>query len=221
MVEVLFHAAKLEGQPVEPVVDLQHMAGLEGGVGGGARRLVLLDVGAVGCQMLGPAVLADMGEHLLFQGEAGELLQPHQFQVHRGDVGAALGLDGDHVGDVQHDEGFPHGGAADPHLFGQLAVVERVARLELHRDDPAPKGLVRRLTRACRCCHTACLLSVRPVLQGVCFLYHCKLIFQPRQWAICSNFINYFLHFPHSFLQAGRTGASTMPPPAPARRPRR
>src|SRR5699024_3644992 len=33
MVEVLFHAAKLEGQPVEPVVDLQHMAGLAGGVG--------------------------------------------------------------------------------------------------------------------------------------------------------------------------------------------
>ena len=30
------HAAELEGQPVEAVVDLQHMAVLEGGLGGAA-----------------------------------------------------------------------------------------------------------------------------------------------------------------------------------------
>ena len=40
-------------------------------------------------------------------------------------MGAALGLDDHHVGDVQHDEGFPHGGAADAQLLGQLPVVQR------------------------------------------------------------------------------------------------
>ena len=41
-------------------------------------------------------------------------------------MGAALGLDDHHVGDVEHDEGFPHGGAADvAHLGTELLLVQK------------------------------------------------------------------------------------------------
>ena len=40
-------------------------------------------------------------------------------------MGAALGLDGHHMRIVQQDQRFPHGGAADAQLLGQLPVVQR------------------------------------------------------------------------------------------------
>ena len=190
MVEVLLHPAELKGQPVKLVVDFQHVAGFEGAVGGGRCRHIFLDVGAVGRDVFGLAVLVHMEQHLFFQGKPGKLFQPHQLEINGRHIGAALGFDGDHVGDVQHDECLPHRGPADPHFFRQFPVVQRVPGFQLHGDNPAPQGLVRCFARA-GCCHRANLLSCLFIFVWYAFSspYHCRRNPLFRQCTICSNFI--------------------------------
>ena len=75
-------------------------------------------------------------------------------------MGAALGLDGHHMRIVQQDQRFPHGGAADAQLLGQLPVVQRVAGLELHGDDAAAHRVIRQIPRVA-CGHCAFPLPER------------------------------------------------------------
>ena len=208
MVEVILHAAEGKGHAVEGVVEVQH-PGLPA-LGGGLvfQLAVQLNELAVGGLLLGGDVAADAVEHLFFQRVAGKLLHLHQLEVDGGHMGAALGLDGDHVGDVEHDEGFPHGGAADAQLLRQFPVVELVAGLEFHGDDPAADGLIGHLAcTPCGHCPSPPFGSSRVIYQ-----FHCTRAGRRRQEGPATkNGVSAF-----SF----RRGRAPTPPPAPARRPR-
>ena len=156
---MLLHAAELEGPAVEGVVEVEHPGLPVFGVGVALQLAVALEVEPVGGFLLGSQTAPDAVQDLFFQREAGELLHLHQLEVDGGHMGAALGFDRDHVRDVEHDERFPHGGAADAQLLGQLTVVQLVAGFELHCNDPAPDGLVSHF--ACTpYCHGVSLPSV-------------------------------------------------------------
>ena len=129
MVEVLLHAAQLKGPAVEGVVEVEHPRFPVFGGGVALQLAVALKVESVGGLLLGGQTAPDAVQDLLFQREAGELLHFHQLEVDGGHMGAALGLDDHHVGDVEHDERLPHGGAADAQLLRQLPVVQFVAGL--------------------------------------------------------------------------------------------
>ena len=142
MVEVLLHAAELKGPAVEGVVEVEHPGLPVFGVGVALQLAVALEVEPVGGFLLGSQTAPDAVQDLFFQREAGELLHLHQLEVDGGHMGAALGLDVHHMRIVQQDQRFPHGGAADAQLLGQLPVVQLVAGLEVHRNDAAADGLI-------------------------------------------------------------------------------
>ena len=124
---------------MECIIQLQHT--------GSAVRLahirfqhtVCLNVAAVFFLLPGCHMAAQPVQDLFFQCIAGKLLHLHQLQVDGCHMGAALGFDGDHMGDVER--------AADAQLFGQLPVIQRITGLQLHRDDPAADRLVCRFAR--------------------------------------------------------------------------
>ena len=147
VVVVVLHAADLKGAAVEGVVQLQHPSRAAGLAKVCLQRAVIVDAAAIICDLLLGQPAAQPVEHLFFQRIARELFHLHQLQIDGCHMGAALGLDVHHAGYVQHEQRFPHGGAADAQFFRQLPVVQRVAGLELHGNDPAANGLVGRFAR--------------------------------------------------------------------------
>ena len=141
------HPDQLKGSAVERIVQLQQP--------GGTVRLgqicfqhaVVLDVPAVFRFLLGRHMAAQPVQDLLFQRKAGKLLHFHQPQIDGCHMGPALRLDVHHAGQIEHQQCFPHGGAADAKLLCQFTVIQRVAGLELHGDDPAAEGLVGHFAR--------------------------------------------------------------------------
>ena len=151
MVKMCFHAGDLKRLAVELVVQLQQ-AGLPVRLGlVGLQQAVVLNDLPVLLLLLVGQMAAHAVQNLFFQGEAGKLLQLHPLQVDGCHMGTALRLDVHHVGNVEHDQCLPHGGAADAHLLRKLPVVQGVAGLQLHGDDPASDGLIRLFPRTQRC----------------------------------------------------------------------
>ena len=77
----------------------------------------------------------------------------HAVHIFFGDAGnhqALFGQDGDQTLLLQAPQRIPHGGAADAHLLRKLPVVQGVAGLQLHGDDPAADGLIRLFPRTQR-----------------------------------------------------------------------
>ena len=206
---MFLHAAQSKSHPVERVVQIQHPDLPALGPGLPLQLAVALDIKAVGLLLFRGQGAADAVEHLFFQREAGKLLHLHQLEVDGGHMGAALGFDRDHVRDVEHDERFPHGGAADAQLLGQLPVVQLVAGFELHCNDPAPDGLVSHF--ACTpYCHGVSLPSV--IYQFVFSIVPGRKRFVKRNAGkSCTVFT--FL-----FWASGTVPVPTRPP-APDRRP--
>ena len=161
MVEVLLHAAELEGPAVEGIVEVKHPGLPVFGVGVALQLAVALEVEPVGGFLLGSQTAPDAVQDLFFQREAGELLHLHQLEVDGGHMGAALGRDDHHVGNVQHDEGFPHGGAADAELLRQLMIVEFIAGFQFHCNDTAADGLVCSLSCTPYCHRSSLLLATK------------------------------------------------------------
>ena len=153
MVKMCFHAGDLKRLAVELVVQLQQ-AGLPVRLGlVGLQQAVVLNDLPVLLLLLVGQMAAHAVQDLFFKGKTGKLLQLHPLQVDRSHMGAALGLDVHHVGNVEHDQRFPHRGTADAHLLRKLPVVQGVAGLQLHGDDPASDGLIRLFpcTQRCHC----------------------------------------------------------------------
>ena len=151
VVKMLFHAGDLKGLAVELIVQFQQ-AGLAAGLSQVRlqQAVVLNDLPVLLLLLVGQAS-AHAVQDLFFKGEAGKLLQLHPLQIDGRHMGTALGFDVHHVGNVEHDQRLPHGGAADAHLLRKFPVVQGVARLQLHGDDPASDGLIRLFPRTQRC----------------------------------------------------------------------
>ena len=178
VVKVSLHAAELKGAAVEGVVQIQHPGLAVLGLRVAFQHTVLLDQQPVGSLLLAGQAAPDPVQKLFFQREARKLLHLHQLQINGSHIGAALGLDGHHVGNVEHDQCLPHGGAADAQFLGQLVVVQFIPGFELHGDDPAADGFVGCLAGAPNC-HTvfapfvllhACYLCVLLIYQ---FHFYC------------------------------------------------
>ena len=151
VVKMRLHAGDLKGLAVELVVQFQQ-AGLPVRLGqvGFQQAVVLNDLPVLLLLLLCQAA-AHPVQDLFFQRKAGKLLQLHPLQVDGSHMGTALRLDVHHVGNVEHDQRLPHGGAADAHLLRKFPVVHGVAGLQLHGDDPAADGLIRLFPRTQRC----------------------------------------------------------------------
>ena len=146
---------------MEGVVEIQHPGLAVLGTGVALQHAVPLDEQPVGRLLLAGQAAADAVQDLLLQGIAGKLLHLHQLQVDGGNVCTALRLDGDHVGDVEHDERFPHGGAADAELLRQLMIVEFIAGFQFHCNDTAADGLVCSLSCTPYCHRSSLLLATK------------------------------------------------------------
>ncbi len=163
-----------------------------------------------------------MVQDLFFQREAGELLHLHQLEVDGRHIGTALGLDGDHVGDVEHDQRFPHGSPADAQLLGQFMVVQFITGFQFHGDDPAADGLIGRFPGAPYCHRTLAPSALHRAFVLLIYQYQTKFILPHtavrRQLEKLPKSREFLLVQPVAFSRGRRVRRPTRRP-GPARRP--